>query len=70
YQIGGILGGGFAPLILTALVATGAGAAVAIPPYVIFVSVLTFIAVWVATRPGRRFEDDEVASSAPTGAAS
>jgi MFS transporter, MHS family, shikimate and dehydroshikimate transport protein len=68
YQIGGILGGGFAPLILTALLATGAGAAGAIPPYIIFVSLLTFVAVWVATGPGRRFEDDEVAA-APTGAA-
>ncbi|SDS63621.1 MFS transporter [Microlunatus soli] len=59
YQIGGILGGGFAPLILTALMATGIGASVAIPPYIILLCVLTFIAVWVATRPGRRWESDE-----------
>jgi MFS transporter, MHS family, shikimate and dehydroshikimate transport protein len=69
YQIGGILGGGFAPLILTALLATGAGAAGAIPPYIIVVSLLTFVAVWIATGPGRRF-DDEVATAATTGAAS
>ncbi|WP_345214640.1 MFS transporter [Georgenia halophila] len=69
YQIGGILGGGFAPLILTSLLATGAGAAVAIPPYIILVSVLTFIAVWFATRPGRRWEDDDVSTTTPAGTA-
>lgn len=55
YQIGAIFGGGFAPLILTALLATGLGAVVTIPPYMILVSVLTFIAVWAATSPGRRW---------------
>lgn len=55
YQIGAIFGGGFAPLILTSLLATGLGAVVTIPPYMIIVSVLTFIGVWVATTPGRRF---------------
>jgi MHS family shikimate/dehydroshikimate transporter-like MFS transporter len=57
YQIGAIFGGGFAPLILTGLLTTGIGAAVTIPPYIILVSVLTFVAVWWATQPGRRFED-------------
>lgn len=55
YQIGAIFGGGFAPLILTSLLATGAGAAAAIPPYMIIVSVLTFIAVFFATQPGRKW---------------
>jgi MHS family shikimate/dehydroshikimate transporter-like MFS transporter len=55
YQIGAIFGGGFAPLILTALLATGLGAVATIPPYMILVSVLTFIAVFYATKPGRRF---------------
>ncbi|WP_261165513.1 MFS transporter [Microbacterium sp. Marseille-Q6965] len=64
YQIGAIFGGGFAPMILTALLATGLGASVSIPPYIIIVSVLTFVAVWFATRPGRKWEaeplpDDE-----------
>ncbi|MEN5073176.1 MFS transporter [Isoptericola cucumis] len=65
YQIGAILGGGFAPLILTSLLATGAGALLAIPPYIIAVSVLTFVAVWVATRPGRRWEGDRLATDGP-----
>lgn len=55
YQIGAIFGGGFAPLILTALLATGLGAAVALPPYIIIVSVLTFVSVFFAAHPGRRF---------------
>jgi len=55
YQIGGILGGGFAPLILTELLATDLGAAVAIPPYMIIVSVLTFVAVFFGTQPGRKY---------------
>ncbi|MGY4719372.1 MFS transporter [Naumannella cuiyingiana] len=59
YQIGAIFGGGFAPLILTALLATGLGAVVTIPPYMILVSVLTFIAVWVATQPGRRWMGEQ-----------
>ncbi|MFC7404668.1 MFS transporter [Georgenia alba] len=67
YQIGAIFGGGFAPLILTALLATGAGAAVAIPPYIILASVLTFAAVWVATSPGRRLEGDKVVAPARAG---
>ncbi|TDD89172.1 MFS transporter [Saccharopolyspora karakumensis] len=54
YQLGAIAGGGFAPLILASLLATGAGAAVALPPYLIVVSVLTFICVFFATQPGRR----------------
>jgi MHS family shikimate/dehydroshikimate transporter-like MFS transporter len=56
YQIGAILGGGFAPLILTSLLATGLGAIATIPPYLILVSILTFVAVWFATQPGRRFD--------------
>jgi MHS family shikimate/dehydroshikimate transporter-like MFS transporter len=55
YQIGAIFGGGFAPLILTSLLATGAGAAIAIPPYMILVAVLTFVAVYFATQPGRKW---------------
>ncbi|MBM6588938.1 MFS transporter [Brevibacterium sp. RIT 803] len=56
YQIGAIFGGGFAPLILTSLLATGLGAIATIPPYMILVSILTFIAVWSATKPGRRYK--------------
>ncbi|WP_233188918.1 MFS transporter [Subtercola sp. Z020] len=55
YQVGAILGGGFAPLILTSLLATGLGAATVLPPYLIVVSILTFIAVFFATRPGRKW---------------
>lgn len=55
YQVGAIFGGGFAPLILTALLATGLGAISTIPPYMILVSILTFLAVWLATSPGRRW---------------
>lgn len=61
YQIGGTLGGGFAPLILSSLLATGLGAVISIPPYMIVVSVLTFIAVWFTTSPGRRFDEGEQA---------
>ncbi|RKT86694.1 metabolite-proton symporter [Saccharopolyspora antimicrobica] len=53
YQLGAIFGGGFAPLVLTALLATGGGSATALPPYLIIVSVLTFASVHFATRPGR-----------------
>ncbi|WP_199433702.1 MFS transporter [Qaidamihabitans albus] len=55
YQIGAILGGGFAPMILVSL-ASWAGAAVAIPPYIIVLCALTFVAVYVATRPRQRGE--------------
>lgn len=58
YSIGAILGGGFAPMIFTGLLALGLGAVAVIPPYMILVSVLTFVAVYYATRPGRRFEDE------------
>lgn len=58
YQVGAIFGGGFAPLILTSLLATGLGPILTIPPYMILVSVLTFIAVWMATQPGRRWMTD------------
>jgi MFS transporter, MHS family, shikimate and dehydroshikimate transport protein len=67
YQIGAIFGGGFAPLILTSLLATGIGAVATIPPYMILVSVLTFIAVWWATQPGRRFEDEGLTPAVPAG---
>jgi MFS family permease len=60
YQVGAILGGGFAPLILTSLLAAGS-AVLTIPPYMILVSVLTFLAVYWATEPGRRFEDEGLA---------
>jgi MFS transporter, MHS family, shikimate and dehydroshikimate transport protein len=49
YQIGGMLGGGFAPLILSTLLASQGGAPWAIPPYMILLAVLTFAAVYVAT---------------------
>jgi MHS family shikimate/dehydroshikimate transporter-like MFS transporter len=62
YQIGAILGGGFAPLIMTALLATGLGAAVALPPYLIIVSVLTFVAVFFATGPRRKFTAEGLAT--------
>lgn len=55
YQVGAILGGGFAPLILTSLLATGLGAATVLPPYLIIVSILTFVAVFFATRKGRKW---------------
>lgn len=58
YSIGAVFGGGFAPLIFTALLGLGWGAVVSIPPYMIVVSVLTFVAVYIGTRPGRRFEDE------------
>lgn len=64
YQIGAILGGGFAPLIMTALLATGLGAAVSLPPYMIMVSVLSFVAVYFATQPGRKFSAESL--TAPT----
>ncbi|WP_024873906.1 MFS transporter [Saccharomonospora piscinae] len=54
YQIGAILGGGFAPMILVSLQSLDAGAAVTIPPYIIALCALTAISVWVATKPGRR----------------
>ena len=60
YQVGAILGGGFAPLILTSLLAAGS-AVLTIPPYMILVSVLTFLAVYWATEPGRRYEDEGLA---------
>ncbi|MBO0679649.1 MHS family MFS transporter [Mycolicibacterium sp. S2-37] len=61
YQVGAIFGGGFAPLILTSLLATGAGAAIAIPPYMIAVAVLTFVAVYFATQPGRKWVSGDTA---------
>lgn len=60
YSIGAIFGGGFAPMIFTALLGIGLGAIAVIPPYMIFVSILTFIAVFAATRPGRRHEEEEL----------
>ncbi|MDA4893455.1 MFS transporter [Streptomyces sp. MS2A] len=63
YSIGAIFGGGFAPLIFTALLGLGLGAIVAIPPYMILVSVLTFVAVYIGTRPGRRYEDEGLAET-------
>ncbi|GGD28190.1 MFS transporter [Microbacterium faecale] len=62
YSIGAIFGGGFAPMIFTGLLGLGLGALAVIPPYMILVSVLTFVAVFYATRPGRRFEDEGLAS--------
>lgn len=62
YAVGAVLGGGFAPLIFTSLLGLGLGAVVSIPPYMILVSVLTFIAVYIGTRPGRRFEDEGLES--------
>lgn len=58
YSIGAIFGGGFAPLIFTSLLGLGLGAVISVPPYMILVSVMTFIAVYLGTRPGRRFEDE------------
>lgn len=58
YSVGAVFGGGFAPLIFTALLGLGWGAVASIPPYMIIVSVLTFVAVYIGTRPGRRFEDE------------
>ncbi len=49
YQIGGILGGGFAPLILTSLLAA-TGGPWAIPPYIIAAALVTFVAVYLATK--------------------
>lgn len=63
YSIGAIFGGGFAPLIFTALLGLGLGDIVAIPPYMILVSVLTFVAVYIGTRPGRRYEDEGLAET-------
>lgn len=65
YSIGAILGGGFAPLIFTSLLGLGLGAIVSIPPYMIIVSVLTFVAVYIGTRPGRRFEDEGLPTRRP-----
>lgn len=62
YSIGAIFGGGFAPLIFASLLSLGFGAIASIPPYMIVVSVLTFIAVYLGTRPGRRFEDEGLES--------
>ena len=50
-------------MIFTGLLGLGLGALAVIPPYMILVSVLTFVAVFYATRPGRRFEDEGLASS-------
>jgi len=66
YSIGAIFGGGFAPLIFTALLGLGFGAVVAVPPYMILAAALTFVAVYVATRPGRRFEDEGLDRATPT----
>lgn len=63
YSIGAIFGGGFAPLIFTALLGLGVGAIVAIPPYMLLVSILTFVAVYIGTRPGRRYEDEGLTES-------
>ena len=60
YSIGAIFGGGFAPMIFTGLLGLGLGAVAVLPPYMIGVSILTFIAVYYATRPGRRFEEEEL----------
>jgi MFS family permease len=50
YQLGAILGGGFAPLILTALLSAGIGATGAISPYMIVVAAVTFVSVFYAGR--------------------
>jgi MFS transporter, MHS family, shikimate and dehydroshikimate transport protein len=57
YQIGGMLGGGFAPLILSALLASQGGAPWAIPPYMILLALLTFGAVYVATSRTRTSQE-------------
>jgi MHS family shikimate/dehydroshikimate transporter-like MFS transporter len=50
YQIGGMLGGGFAPLILTSLQAAAGSAIAGIPPYMIGAGLITIVAVYFATR--------------------
>ncbi|MES1926566.1 transporter [Salinisphaera sp. T31B1] len=63
YQIGAILGGGFAPMIMAYLLNTGVGATQALAPYLVIVSVLTFVSVYFATQPGRRLEFGQISSS-------
>lgn len=63
YQIGAILGGGFAPMIMTSLLDTELGPTHALPPYLVIVSVLTFIAVFFATQPGRRLSVEQTQST-------
>ncbi|MEV0616804.1 MFS transporter [Nonomuraea sp. NPDC050404] len=50
YQIGGMLGGGFAPLILTSLQAAAGSAVAGIPPYMIGAGLITIVAIYFATR--------------------
>ncbi|MQA84507.1 MAG: MFS transporter [Streptosporangiales bacterium] len=52
YQIGGVLGGGFAPFILTSLLAAAGGKPWAIPPYMIGAALVTVAAVYFATEAG------------------
>ncbi|OHZ01931.1 MFS transporter [Salinicola sp. MIT1003] len=64
YQIGAILGGGFAPLILTSLLSSGLSPKVSLSPYLIIVSILTFIAVYFATRNKRMLSSTPAYSTA------
>ncbi|GAA4975613.1 metabolite-proton symporter [Nonomuraea thailandensis] len=50
YQIGGMLGGGFAPVILTSLQAAAGSAVLGIPPYMIAAGLITIVATYLATR--------------------
>jgi metabolite-proton symporter len=68
YQIGAIFGGGFAPLILTALLATGLGAATMISPYVIVACIITFVSVYFATKPGRSHHTPKATATNATSA--
>ena len=49
YQIGAILGGGFAPLILTSLLAATGGDSWALSVYMMLAAVVTILGVYLAT---------------------
>ena len=49
YQIGAILGGGFAPLILASLLAATGGGSWALSVYMMIAAVVTILGVYLAT---------------------
>jgi MHS family shikimate/dehydroshikimate transporter-like MFS transporter len=73
YQLGGILGGGFAPLILTALLAATGGQSWAICVYLVFAGVVTVVCTLFvrmdkadqAIIPGEVPDESEITSPLP-----
>lgn len=54
YQLGSVLGGGFAPLIATALLAVGGGDPVWVVVYFIALTLVTVVATWLAPETRHR----------------